>query len=1147
MNRKAALLLASACLLWVAAPLPCAAVEVPPEVEPEPVEVELPKMKAVAPLDSAARLGLLVPFGPTDGPLRVYGVKAPVTVPEEDESWRDLVRGVDGPKPYRMDYFFVPELEDVPPESRDSATVHTILSVDLWTAFSERLPQIVRGLFPASSVTPSKNDAGSEGLLVGRMNARWRQQPDGRVRGLEVRLTVEVTSSGGEVLDSIEGTSYAEPENRIHWSFATKWRRVGTQALAAAFDELPGKLRASRPLASHLARMAEGRALPAGLDTLAELDDRDGLLPNGRLDAGEKARLFVAVTNRGPGPAYDVSVKAAPGEAQISVPGAGLVGDLAPGERREIALPLAAGLDLPSGLLRLRLETTEKRGYGARPVVLEVAAEALHPPRLEIVDVALDDRAGRDGGDGRQGRNVRIEGDGDGRPANGETLEAIVRIRNAGPGEAASVAVTAASAAAGVEVLEPRAVIARIAANQVAEARFLLRLPLGSPASELPLFFEAVDVRGPQVGRAERTERWQVQTRRPALQISHRLYDGNSAASAGNRDGQVSNGERIEVALRVANRGDLPARGVRIAVAADDPLLALRPAAFVVGDLPAQAEAPEQRFTLEVPRRFGQDRAGLLLRLDLAVTQQDFPEIGEPLLLAFAHQVPALALDLARPETISRGAAGELFVQVRNDGGLAAEEVAVEVSAADPAIDLLDERGVPGRKRRLALGTLPAGAASSRLRLDLLVKQSAAVGTMPVEVTVSQKDFPPVRRTLDLRVVEGEVPVLAVAPAPAPRLAAPEPRPASPATISFLHDASREPLLAETTLLRFEVQSVDEPAEVRLLQNQRLVPLDSGLRSVGTSGSVRLLQYEVPVRLDVGSNDFEVVVVTREGVRSSRPLALVRESKRGRLWVVAVGVSDYADPQVGDLAFAAADARAVHDYYRDTFRLPPEQLFLRTDEQATLREIKSMLGTQLATRANHPEDTVILFFAGHGAREQMVGSLDADGRGKYLLPHDADLGDLYSTALEMDEIADILRRLRPERIVALLDSCFSGAAGGRSPFDPRSQGRSIVTGEFLERMARAGRGRIILTASGPNEVAQEDASLGHGVFTYYLLEGLRGGADADRDGEIDADEVFRYVSGKVTGFTAERQNPGRKAPDSAGRVLVGRGTAAPRR
>ena len=278
------------------------------------------------------------------------------------------------------------------------------------------------------------------------------------------------------------------------------------------------------------------------------------------------------------------------------VSGNGAVGDLAPGEKKEVALHVLGRLDLLSAVAKLRIETSEKRGYGARPVLFELPTSQLLAPKLEIVDVTLNDRTGR------------AKGDGDGQPANGETIEAIVRVRNAGPGEAMGVAVTMASPKVLAEILDSTVVLPRLAADRVEEARLLFRLPLTIQATELPLSFKAVEVRGPQVGSATRDQAWKIRTKRPGVELVYRLYDGNSAGSSGNRDGQVNNGERIEVAVTPANRGDLPARGVRIAVESDDPKLMPRPAVLDVGDLPAQAEGVTKRFVFDVPRGYRLDR-----------------------------------------------------------------------------------------------------------------------------------------------------------------------------------------------------------------------------------------------------------------------------------------------------------------------------------------------------------------------------------------------------------------------------------------------------------------------------------------------------------------------------------------------------------
>jgi len=115
----------------------------------------------------------------------------------------------------------------------------------------------------------------------------------------------------------------------------------------------------------------------------------------------------------------------------------------------------------------------------------------------------------------------------------------------------------------------------------------------------------------------------------------------------------------------------------------------------------------------------------------------------------------------------------------------------------------------------------------------------------------------------------------------------------------------------------------------------------------------------------------------------------------------------------------------------------------------------------------------------------------------------------------------------------LADACFSGASGG--DMFARS---APISDKFWERISR-GKGRVILSASSAEEVSQERKNLGHGVFTYYLLEGLRGKADLDGDGLIDTEEVYRYVSKKVLAATGQQQNPIKKG-EVEGQIILGR-------
>jgi len=291
------------------------------------------------------------------------------------------------------------------------------------------------------------------------------------------------------------------------------------------------------------------------------------------------------------------------------------------------------------------------------------------------------------------------------------------------------------------------------------------------------------------------------------------------------------------------------------------------------------------------------------------------------------------------------------------------------------------------------------------------------------------------------------------------------------------------------------------------------------------SGAPASVVVSVPVTFSEGANVIGVVAAeadgtTRQDVHTvtlvpAKPAApaapVVREQ-----WAVVIGAGRYHNGAIPSLRYTVADAEAVYRTLTGPGGFPKDHVMLLTDNserKPTLRNIRYALGTFLA-RSARKHDTVVIFFAGHGAPEADLRGAERDGLAKYLIPVDADPDDLYSTALPMDEIKTIFERIEAERVVAFLDACYSGAAGGRTFASLKTRATS-VDDLFLERLTRS-RGRAIITASRPAEVSVELAELGHGIFTYYLVQGLSGAADGNRDGIVSLQELYDYVEQQVT-------------------------------
>ncbi len=242
------------------------------------------------------------------------------------------------------------------------------------------------------------------------------------------------------------------------------------------------------------------------------------------------------------------------------------------------------------------------------------------------------------------------------------------------------------------------------------------------------------------------------------------------------------------------------------------------------------------------------------------------------------------------------------------------------------------------------------------------------------------------------------------------------------------------------------------------------------------------------------------------------------EAKHGEehAYAVVIGIGKYKDPGIPTLKYAANDALSIYNILIDPKygNFPKENVLLLIDEQATLTEIKSAMGTYLARKAGK-DDTVAIYFAGHGSPEiDPTGKAD-DRLEKFIVPYDARKDDLFGYGLSMDEIRKIYERIESKRVIFFIDSCYSGEAGGRTFSRPDVRARNItISDKFLEDLS--GEGRVIITASKPDELSLETNEFNHGIFTYYLAEGLKGKADLNKDGVVSVDELYTYVYEQVT-------------------------------
>jgi hypothetical protein len=266
--------------------------------------------------------------------------------------------------------------------------------------------------------------------------------------------------------------------------------------------------------------------------------------------------------------------------------------------------------------------------------------------------------------------------------------------------------------------------------------------------------------------------------------------------------------------------------------------------------------------------------------------------------------------------------------------------------------------------------------------------------------------------------------------------------------------------------------------------------------------------------LNIGDNEIEISAMDRYANKSETSLFVQKQLERldshtterkyvggeKQMYAVIIGIGEYSDQKIPPLRYAVPDARAVYETLTDSRYgfFHQDNVRLLTNAEATTRNIKRTIGRWLKEQARG-EDTVLIYFAGHGAPE---------GGNTYWVTHDADIDNLFDTSLSNDDVSGMLKAIDARVVLCFLDSCYSAATVNRGWHT-----RSLVPKDPFK--AFKGKGRVVITSSDGRQKSLELHPFGHGVFTYYFLEGIKGRADQNADGFIVLDEIWDYVKSNV--------------------------------
>ena len=238
-----------------------------------------------------------------------------------------------------------------------------------------------------------------------------------------------------------------------------------------------------------------------------------------------------------------------------------------------------------------------------------------------------------------------------------------------------------------------------------------------------------------------------------------------------------------------------------------------------------------------------------------------------------------------------------------------------------------------------------------------------------------------------------------------------------------------------------------------------------------------------------------------------------------RKWAVVIGVDVYLDRTIPSLKCAVADAELIGRTLQAKCGYEEERILILSDKQTdTLKPDRINLDAEIPRFLMQAakDDTVFVFFSGHGF-------VDEEGQ-SYLAPRDCNRKALALSALPVSTVSNWLKRCKARRKLLVLDCCH---AGGK---DVDAVGAS---GEELSRPFQEAAGLITLASCKVEEKSFEWEEKGHGLFSYFLVEGLSGAADKDGNRIVDSDEIYFYVWKNIprqASRLGNRQTPVRHIP-----------------
>ncbi|MBL7873359.1 MAG: caspase family protein [Cyclobacteriaceae bacterium] len=296
-----------------------------------------------------------------------------------------------------------------------------------------------------------------------------------------------------------------------------------------------------------------------------------------------------------------------------------------------------------------------------------------------------------------------------------------------------------------------------------------------------------------------------------------------------------------------------------------------------------------------------------------------------------------------------------------------------------------------------------------------------------------------------------------------------------------------------------------EVTEVRLYQNSKLI------KTLPATGSN--YTFDVSLTSSFGEENFFFVSAgSKSGVDSEKAKFTITytgaSEDKPTLYLITVGINKYKNPKY-NLNYAQADADAVEKSMKQSSSTIFKAIVPYTIRNDKAVKSNIVIALDDVRKKSLEQDMVVFYYAGHG----VMSGEGADAKEFYIVP--TDVTQLYGRddilkdkAIAASSLKEYAESINAQKQIFILDACQSAGA-----LESVTE-RGVAEEKAIAQLARS-TGTFWITSTGSNQFASEFEKLGHGIFTYSLIEGLDGKADANGDKKLTIRELSTYIENKV--------------------------------